>query len=179
MYQKVLVAMDSSASSQQVFDAAVSLATAHNANLMLLHVLSEEEVGSPTPIMPSLEYYPSVNEKNWELYQEQRKACAKQGLELLRSHQEQAAAAGVSTEFTQLSGSPGRAICELARNWGADLIITGRRGRSGLSELFLGSVSNYVLHHAPCSVLIVQHPVDRSTAQMNRAAEASSIPSAS
>lgn len=178
MYKKVLVAMDA-ASSQQVFDTAVSLAKANNANLMLLHVLSEEEVGSPTPILPSLEYYPSVHEKNWELYQEQRKACAKQGLEMLRSRQEQAAAAEVSAEFTQLSGSPGRAICELARNWGADLIITGRRERSGLSELFLGSVSNYVLHHAPCSVLIVQHPVDRSTAQMNREAEATSISSAS
>ena len=78
MYKKVLVAIDSSASSQQVFDAAVSLVKANNANLMLLHVLSEEEVGSPTPILPSLEYYPSLNDKNWELYQEQRKACAKQ-----------------------------------------------------------------------------------------------------
>lgn len=179
MYNKVLVAIDSSASSQQVFDAAVSLAKANNANLMLLHVLSEDEVGSPTPILPSLEYYPSLNDKNWELYQEQRQACAKHGLELLRSHQEQAIAAGVSTEVTQLGGSPGRVICELARNWGADLIMTGRRGRRGLSELFLGSVSNYVLHHAPCSVLIVQYPVDGSTAQMNREAEATSISSAS
>lgn len=178
MYQKVLVAMDT-ASNQQVFDAAVSLAKANNANLMLLHVLSEEEVGSPTPILPSLEYYPSLNDKNWELYQEQRKACAKQGLELLRLHQEQANAAGVSAEFTQLGGSPGRAICELARNWGADLIITGRRGRSGLSELFLGSVSNYVLHHAPCSVLVVQHSVNGSTAQISREAETTSISSAS
>jgi nucleotide-binding universal stress UspA family protein len=179
MYGKILAAMDSSANNKQVFDTAVSLAKANNASLMLLHVLSEEEVGSPTPILPSLEYYPSLNDKSWQLYQEQRKTCAKQGLELLRSHQEQAVAAGVSAEFTQLGGSPSRAICELARNWGADLIITGRRGRSGLSELFLGSVSNYVLHHAPCSVLIVQHLVDGSTAdRMNRAA-ATSISSAS
>ncbi len=39
---------------------------------------------------------------------------------------------------------------------GADLIVVGRRGRSGLSELILGSASNYVLHHAPCSVLTLQ-----------------------
>jgi nucleotide-binding universal stress UspA family protein len=32
----------------------------------------------------------------------------------------------------------------------------GRRGRTGLSELFLGSVSNYVTHHAPCSVLTLK-----------------------
>jgi len=36
------------------------------------------------------------------------------------------------------------------------LVVVGRRGHSGLSELFLGSVSNYVLHRAPCSVLTIQ-----------------------
>lgn len=81
-------------------------------------------------------------------------------MELLRSRTRKAMAAGVSTEFTQLAGSPGKTICDLASDWGADLIVMGRRGRSGLSELILGSVSNYVLHHARCSVLTVQHPVE-------------------
>ncbi|NEO28803.1 MAG: universal stress protein, partial [Kamptonema sp. SIO4C4] len=35
-------------------------------------------------------------------------------------------------------------------------VIIGRRGRVGLSEILLGSVSNYVLHHAPCAVMVVQ-----------------------
>ncbi|MGQ9872468.1 universal stress protein [Leptodesmis sp.] len=39
---------------------------------------------------------------------------------------------------------------------GADLILIGNRGHTGLKELFLGSASNYVLHHAPCSVLTVK-----------------------
>jgi nucleotide-binding universal stress UspA family protein len=64
--------------------------------------------------------------------------------------------AGVLTESTQSIGSVGRLICETANIWKADLVITGRRGRTTLSELLLGSVSNYILHHAPCSVLIVQ-----------------------
>lgn len=164
MFQNILVAMDTSAISKQVFDAALSLAKANNANLMLLHVLSEEEVGTPSPLISSLEYYPSLHEKNLELYREQREAAVKQGLELLRSRVDRAIAAGVSAQINQISGSPGRIICELARSWGADVIVTGRRGRSGLSELFLGSVSNYVMHHAPCSVLTVQQPVHVSTA---------------
>ncbi|MGL4621723.1 MAG: universal stress protein, partial [Chroococcidiopsis sp.] len=85
MFQKILVAVDTSKSSKQVFDTALSLAKANNANLMLLHVVSEEELGSPTPILPSLEYYPSVYEKNMELYQQQREAFTKQGLDMLRS----------------------------------------------------------------------------------------------
>lgn len=166
MFHKILVAMDTSAIGKQVFDSALSLAKVNNANLMLLHVLSEEEVGTPTPLISSLEYYPSLHEKNLELYREQRDAAARQGIEILRSRVDQATAASVGVEVYQVSGSPGRSICELARSWGADLIITGRRGRSGLSELVLGSVSNYVMHHAPCSVLIVQHPENGSTVEV-------------
>jgi len=36
------------------------------------------------------------------------------------------------------------------------LVEMGRRGCSNISEMFLGSVSNYTIHHAPCSIMIVQ-----------------------
>ena len=51
--------------------------------------------------------------------------------------------------------SEGWEICQRAKVWQADLIIVGSHGRTGLSELFLGSVSNYVMHHAPCSVMVI------------------------
>jgi len=159
MFNKILVATDSSTIGNNIFDEALSLAKANEASLMLLHVLSAEEEGSPyIPIMSSLEYYPVlVSGKTQEIYREQWEAFEKQGLELLRSRTNEATAAGVSTEFAQIFGSPGRTICKFALSWGADLIVIGRRGRSGLGELILGSVSNYVLHHASCSVLTVQH----------------------
>ena len=62
---------------------------------------------------------------------------------------------GIPTESKCEVGHPGSLIRDLAMNWSADLIVMGRRGLSGLQEVFLGSVSNYILHHAPCSVLIV------------------------
>jgi len=61
-------------------------------------------------------------------------------------------------------------ICELAIDWNADLIMMGRRGRSGIAEFFLGSVSNYVLHHAPCSVQIVHLPVASKAINVTSAA---------
>ncbi len=156
MFRKILVAMDSSAIGKQVFDKALALAKATDACLMLLHVLSVEEEGSPNNYtFHSLDYYSVVSEQTLQIETQQWWWCEKHGLELLRSRQTIATAAGVSTEFTQTSGSPGRKICDLARTWGADLIVIGRRGRSGLAELILGSVSNYVLHHAPSSVLTV------------------------
>ncbi len=169
MFHKILVAIDTSAISKNIFDEALILAKAVKANLMLLHVLSAEEGMPNMPILSSVEYYPPPSGKSLEIYQEEWERYKQKSLGLLRSLTNEATAASVSTEFTQNAGSPGRTICDLARNWEADLIVMGRRGRSGLSELFLGSVSNYVLHHAPCSVFIVQHPVSASKAEAAQA----------
>jgi nucleotide-binding universal stress UspA family protein len=162
MFRKVLAAMDSSAIGNLVFAEALDLAKAINADLMLLHVLSPEEETSPEmppyPVM-GYGYYPVMNEVTLEEYQRRWEAYEARSLDWLRSRTETATSAGIRTEFTQVAGDPGRAICALARNWEADLIVVGRRGRSGLSELILGSVSNYVLHHAPCSVMAVQTTV--------------------
>ncbi len=167
MFHKILVALDTSAISKSVFEEALSLAKALQANLILLHVLSQAEEGSPNiSLLSSREYYLGLGISNevWEMQRQQWEKFVKQGLEMLQSFADKATAAGVSTEFTQKPGSPGRTICELACN-GVDLIVIGRRGRSGLAELFLGSVSNYVLHHASCSVLVVQSPVKENIEQ--------------
>ncbi len=158
MFSKILAAMDTSEMGKDVFAQALSLAEKSNASLMLLHVLSAEEENSPLPIPPNLtDFYPAAgNELTIENWQEQWEIFERQGLEILRSHAEEATSAGVSTEFEQIPGSPGRSICKFACDRQADLIVMGHRGRFGLSEMILGSVSNYVLHHAPCSVLIVQ-----------------------
>ena len=43
------------------------------------------------------------------------------------------------------------------------MIVVGSRGLKGLKEMFLGSVSNYVTHHAPCSVLIVRSEIENES----------------
>lgn len=74
----------------------------------------------------------------------------------MRSLCELATSFGIQTKFTMGTGNPSRIICDVASNWNAELIVIGRRGMSGINELFLGSVSNYVVHHALCSVLTIQ-----------------------
>lgn len=159
-HKKILVAIDTSALGKYVFDEALFLAKASKASLMLLHALSGEEQSKQNiPILPRQDYYPYpvMSKKTLEFNQEQWEVLEKQGLELLQSYTDEATSADVSTEFIQPSGNPGRIICNVAHNWGADLIVVGRQGLSGLAELALGSVSNYVLYNAPCSVLTVQH----------------------
>jgi len=62
----------------------------------------------------------------------------------------------ISTEI--LFGSPESRIVETAEKFGADLIIVGSHGYNRWERLLLGSVSDSVVHHAPCSVLVVRNP---------------------
>jgi nucleotide-binding universal stress UspA family protein len=55
-----------------------------------------------------------------------------------------------------LRGSPEQQIVEEAKKWKADLIVVGCHGR-GFWGRMLGSVSDAVVHHAPCSVLVVRN----------------------
>ena len=64
----------------------------------------------------------------------------------------------ISTEV--LFGSPESRIVETAEAIHPDLIVLGSHGYSRWERLLLGSVSDSVVHHAPCSVLIVRMPAD-------------------
>ena len=159
MYQKILIALDMSQMAETVFNHGLSLTKQEqNSQLLLLHILSAEEENSPLPIPSDLtEMYPAAgNDLTLETWKEQWEAFEIAGIKMLESYQNQATKSGVTTEFQQVYGNPGSRICKVAKEWHADVIVMGHRGLSGLQEFFLGSVSNYVLHHAPCSVLIVQ-----------------------
>ena len=62
----------------------------------------------------------------------------------------------VSVSHEVLHGSPESRIVEIAEEIGADLIVVGSHGYNRWERLLLGSVSDSVVHHAPCSVLVVR-----------------------
>lgn len=157
MFKKIIVAVSPSLPSEHVLDEAIAIAKLGTATVMLLHVLSPMEEGYPTPVYPGPDsVYPGLHEQAIRAYAEQWEAYQQNAIGFLKKLTEDVSQTGIAVEFTQNAGDPGKAICELAKTWDADLIILGRRGHSGLKELFLGSISNYVLHHAPCSVLTIQ-----------------------
>ena len=57
-----------------------------------------------------------------------------------------------------ITGNPKGAIVDEAERWGADLIVVGSHGYTGFKRMLLGSVSQAVASHAPCSVEIVRTP---------------------
>ncbi|MHB1922655.1 MAG: universal stress protein [Chitinophagaceae bacterium] len=58
-------------------------------------------------------------------------------------------------EIFSPEGKPTTEILDTAKKWGADLIVLGTHGRSGIMQLLAGSISTYIKHHAKIPVLIV------------------------
>jgi len=80
--------------------------------------------------------------------------------------------AGRSSQPEVREGDVAAEILAAAERSGADLIVMGSRGRSGVTRAVLGSVARNVLLHAPCSVLIARHGaggVDPSRVEVSRA----------
>lgn len=153
-YQKILVALDRSPHGEAVFERALAIAKQDGASLMLFHCLPLE---SPT-LTPYTAFYSEELADFSRLIHEELEKEAKEVRQWLSEYAQKASDEGVPCEWDWKIGEPGRWIRELAHTWGADLVVLGRRGLRGLAEMFLGSVSNYVVHHVPCSVLVVQSP---------------------
>ena len=69
-----------------------------------------------------------------------------------------------SIETEVLRGPPDQQIIEKAKTWNADIIVVGSHGRGFWGRL-LGSVSNGIVHHAECSVLVVRRSNARKSTQ--------------
>jgi nucleotide-binding universal stress UspA family protein len=154
----ILVAVDRSAASKRAFWGAVELTKALKAKLTLVHALDVFDPASPDhPVVPVDSYSLSLDKLMQENYERQWAEFVQQSEDFLKQKQAEAKAEGVTAYYLQPYGRPGPAICKVAETIHADLIVVGSRGRSGFRELILGSVSNYIMHHAPCSVTVI-HP---------------------
>ncbi|KAH3715338.1 universal stress protein in QAH/OAS sulfhydrylase 3'region-like [Dreissena polymorpha] len=65
---------------------------------------------------------------------------------------------GIQGSVKEMGGDPGHQLIEAAVQEGADFIITGNRGLGTLRRTFLGSVSDYVVHHSPVPVIVCRLP---------------------
>lgn len=172
-FKRILVAIDGQPPlNPRVFEQALDLAQKESASLMLFHCVNGAAgAEGVTPATPEIGLdpfrsgldplssglgvgysQPFQQGLQEEVLQEQVEQVQK----WLQTYYQQALDLGIPTAFDYGVGDAGRQICELAQNWGADLVVLGRRGLKGLTEFIEGSVSNHVMHHAPCSVLVIQ-----------------------
>ena len=160
MLQKILVAIGDLPDSEQIFAAGLALAQKLGAEMLLLHVLDPlVPHGLSTVSSPLVGgILPMINEVEIDRYLVAWKDYERKGIERLQAYAAQAREHHVKVEILQNYGDSGPLICEAAKNWSAEVILMGRNQKSMLSEAFLGSNSNYVLHHAACSVMVIQLP---------------------
>ena len=156
MLNKLLAAIDESAASDWAFETALEVARALNAELILVHALNIFASDSPrSPFVPVGSDLSEIDEKAQKDYELKMAEFVGRYDALLKEKQAAAKAVGVTAQYIQPYGRPGPAICQAASDHNVDLIVVGNRDRSTLKELVPGSVSNYIVHHAPCSVTIV------------------------
>ncbi len=160
MFSKILVGLDHEDTCGLIFQKSLELAKATGAELLFLSVLTPDGGGHlPLPDNSGLTSFNlGMQESLWDVYLKSYREYELAATERLRNFVDRATEAGVHSQFKQINSDVGRGICEQAKTWSADLVMVGSHGRKGLGEMLLGSVSNYVMHHAPCSVLVVHEP---------------------
>lgn len=77
--------------------------------------------------------------------------------QLVHKYSEKMKQFGLGGKMKQITGKVGESIIETSRAEHADLIIVGTRGMSKVRRTFLGSVSDYLVHHANVPVLVCRH----------------------
>ncbi|MEG4148687.1 universal stress protein [Microcoleus sp. Pol12B5] len=157
-FKKIFAALDDSELGHRVFTQALELALNDRAQVMLFNCVTVSTMGeTAVPIPVDLGMNVELMDQAYQAQRLRLEREEKQASGLLKNYCDAAAKQGLQVEFDcKMDGDPGHCICKSAENWGADLIVLGRRGRTGFTEAFLGSVSNYVVHHASCSVLVIQ-----------------------
>ena len=141
--KKILVAVDFSEHSQTALRYAEEFAKAFDAEVLLCHVVEHADLLSRIP--PGGEAYFPPN------LPEIQKQHAQEECDRLLAESEIARGRVVLAE-----GTPFVEIVRLAREEGADLIITGTHGRGAVAHMLLGSVAERVVRKAPCPVLTVR-----------------------
>ncbi|WP_163655461.1 universal stress protein [Listeria sp. PSOL-1] len=139
-YKKILVAIDGSRYGDEAFRKAVVLAKQYKAKLFIIHVIDTLYFANLTALDggQAVNQFSEVAEKMLTEYRE-------------KAEQDDVLEVETMVEY----GAPKSVIVETAEaKVHPDLVIVGAIGHSAITRFFLGSVSAYVAHYAPCDVLI-------------------------
>ncbi|MCB2149046.1 MAG: universal stress protein [Deltaproteobacteria bacterium] len=154
VYKKILAALDPDGEgTPPVFEHALKLVQTHHARLMLLGCMdprTQAEIEDRIGTVAELDSSSRMGSLKHQAETERSRCRA-----WLGGLAKQAEQNDVSVRTTVDVGNPGQRITELAQNWKADLIVIGLTRRGPVADRLLGSVTSYVVHHAPCSVLLI------------------------
>ncbi len=137
--EKLLLATDLSEASGAATEQAFELASRLGASLLIVSVIDPGSLR-----LPGGRYNARMDQ-----VRERREAMAQALVERGRDM-------GVPVSFLVWDGDPGDMIVAAAEAEHADMVLVGSHGRGAVGRFFLGSVSEHVVRHAPCPVLVVR-----------------------
>lgn len=145
-FNKILVAVDDSLQSEEATKAGFELAKQLHAKVALVYA-----VEIMVPVMHSIELVmPDV-----DFLRVQSETAEKVTVQLIEKYGK-----GLDVVKFEPQGSPKDEIISTTERWGADVIVMGTHGRTGLSHLVLGSLSEYVVRHSKIPVLVIPFKED-------------------
>jgi nucleotide-binding universal stress UspA family protein len=100
----------------------------------------------------------AVSDEFWEDMDKSAKAQARNAIDQAKAIFQAAEQSHLQISEDIAKGNPRSVILDEAEAWGADLIVLGSHGYTGLKRVLLGSVSQAIAAHAKCSVEIVRDP---------------------
>lgn len=148
MIQRILVGYDDGVLSQKALDTVIEIAGGAKAKIFIVSALDIPlMVSSPDMLPPDnisiSKFFFDNTLLYYEKLQEQAEAKVKEK--------------GLAVTTKVLEGNPGKALIKYAEEIKADLIAVGSNNKGILDRFFLGSVSNYVIQHAKCMVLLAKN----------------------
>lgn len=150
MYNRILVAVDGSATSDKALQEAIDLARDGHAKLKVVYVIDEVSIYSGAQFLAQSEI-----EASW----------IRTGREILDKAHDAAKSGGIDAEVQLLETENigegiADAIADAAKSWSADLVVAGTHGRKGLKHMLMGSVAEGIVRTSPTPILLVhnRHP---------------------
>lgn len=140
-FTKILVPFDGSEHARRALKRAVYLAERCGAKLGLLYVVDLNKKISALEQVSTGGYVPSEFKE--------------EGYRMLAAAMHQIPKEIAAENIVEI-GRPSEVIIETCKKEQYDLIVMGSRGLGNIQQLFMGSVSRYVLYHAPCPVMITR-----------------------
>ncbi|XP_045164850.1 universal stress protein Sll1388-like isoform X2 [Mercenaria mercenaria] len=142
----VLIAMDGSEYSDYAFEWYWGNIHKDNDRVILLHVPEYHTVVQSPMVMADVTVIT-------EMLEEEEKRVKK----FLESLGQKLKDKKVGGKVKSVGGNPGEVICKVATDEHANMIVTGTRGMGKIRRTFLGSISDYIIHHAHVPVLVARH----------------------
>ena len=157
MFGNILVPLDGSEHSLGALEIAIQIAKKFDGKITLIHIYSVtiRPVIMPEPTTLTPPMIPAMTPAEVSKAVE---ATRKAGASILTDGEQKVKAEEVQVETLLKEGHTVQEIIRTAKEGKFDLIVIGGRGISKIRELLLGSVTDGVIHHAPCPVLVIKFP---------------------